>query len=468
MTSSSSAQGKVSQLLAQLDPDFEDARLSPTEQKDLLEEVKVLGRNPANAQPLFTKDGIHTLSRYAFERSGAVSQEALRCIANAMLLAPQTRQMLVNLGHAPKVAEKLKNDDIDDEFLAARILFLMTYDTKLDYRDLVTNHQLADSINAALQRHASRYTETTNEDKHTAPMDVMALSETAKLLFNITYFNQDLSVHFSSSIPHIFTLLKRRPLPTPPLQPPVNALVNALINLDLANEHSTQQPSTTPSPVFPPSDPSSNAEHLITILSRSITAYPEPELETAIAPVLTLIRRIYEIAPSNVQATMQSLLLPTTQDRNLPLGRTDTLPSRLLRLSTSALTPNLRTSIQAMLFELSDKDAGKFVQNVGYGYASGYLLSNNIPMPEGTLEGDAASDSQEGVPVNPITGQRLDREEPDRSVPMTREEREREAERLFVLFERLKATGVVDVENPVAEAYRTGRIEELGSDEEVD
>lgn len=65
---------------------------------------------------------------------------------------------------------------------------------------------------------------------------------------------------------------------------------------------------------------------------------------------------------------------------------------------------------------------------------------------------------------------------------MSEEEKEREAEKLFVLFERhitpitelarrawanlrprnrLKKTGVVGVENPVATAVREGRFEEL-------
>jgi hypothetical protein len=35
-----------------------------------------------------------------------------------------------------------------------------------------------------------------------------------------------------------------------------------------------------------------------------------------------------------------------------------------------------------------------------------------------------------------------------------------------VLFERLKATGVMDVVNPVEEAYRSGRIQELSDDED--
>jgi hypothetical protein len=68
--------------------------------------------------------------------------------------------------------------------------------------------------------------------------------------------------------------------------------------------------------------------------------------------------------------------------------------------------------------------------------------------------------------VNPITGQRLDKEEQVQVEEMTQEEKEREAERLFVLFERLKATGVMNVENPVEAAYRSGRIEELADDED--
>lgn len=53
---------------------------------------------------------------------------------------------------------------------------------------------------------------------------------------------------------------------------------------------------------------------------------------------------------------------------------------------------------------------------------------------------------------------------------MTDEEKEREAERLFVLFERLKKTGVIDVENPVAKAMRENpeRFQELDSDSDKD
>jgi hypothetical protein len=264
-------------------------------------------------------------------------------------------------------------------------------------------------------------------------MDLMALSETLKLVFNVIHFHPKLNVYFSTSIPKICKILVRRGIANPPLGEPTNHLINALLNLNLDD---TEGLSVGRNNVFPDFDPECNAEHLITILDRAILAYPEAELDNTIAPLLTLIRRIYEIAPESVKKHMQTRLLPTPEERDKPLGKSSTLASRLLNLSTSALTPTLRGSISAMMFELSNKDASTFVQNVGYGFASGFLMSQNIPMPENAMQSHQIAQADLGIPVNPITGQRLDREEVQESEPMTQEEKEREAERLFVLFER--------------------------------
>ncbi|KAH7135487.1 guanine nucleotide exchange factor synembryn-domain-containing protein [Dendryphion nanum] len=360
---------EVTDILSKLKADLDTPKLAPKERKQLLEELKVHGRSVEDADPIFVQDGIQTLCRYAFEGNDLPSsQEALRCIANALLLKPSTRQILVNLGYAPKAAMKL------------RVCQLL-------------------------------------------PLQLLPRSDS-----------------------------------------PVNYLVNALINLDLEDKKGQQLKFHGMNAVFPKFDQKCNAEHLINILDSSIVAYTESELDNTIAPVLTLIRRIYEIAPESVKKYMEILLLPTDEERTRPLGKSDTLSSRLLQLSTSAMTPSLRGSISAMMFELSGKDATQFVHNVGYGFASGFLISNNIQMPENAMEAHATADPEKAIPVNPITGQRVDMEEPDQSEPMTEEEKEREAERLFVLFERLKATGVMDVRNPVEEAYRTGRIEELPDD----
>ena len=157
---------------------------------------------------------------------------------------------------------------------------------------------------------------------------------------------------------------------------------------------------------------------------------------------------------------MQKRLLPDEKDRDLPIGQSNSLSSHLLRLSSSPTAPMLREIIQSFMFELSDNDVHKFVHNVGYGFAAGYLASHNIPFPASAQGGMNTSSMGQEVPVNPITGQRLDKEPVGEGPEMTKEEKEREAERLFVLFQRLKATGVVDVQNPVAQAMQEGRLDE--------
>ena len=52
--------------------------------------------------------GIRILATIGFEDDDqAVSQEALRCLANALLLKADTRQYLVDLGYAQKAAMRL-------------------------------------------------------------------------------------------------------------------------------------------------------------------------------------------------------------------------------------------------------------------------------------------------------------------------------------------------------------------------
>ena len=117
---------------------------------------------------------------------------------------------------------------------------------------------------------------------------------------------------------------------------------------------------------------------------------------------------------------------------------------------------------------MSDKDANKFVKNIGYGFAAGFLMNHNIQIPGSATEAgsvSSGSDAASGAAINPITGQRLSAEKQDHPTEdvkeMTQTEKEREAERLYVLFEKLKATGVVKVKNPVQQALEEGRFEEI-------
>ncbi|KZF26167.1 hypothetical protein L228DRAFT_257649 [Xylona heveae TC161] len=458
---------EVTALLNKLREDLVKKSLSVTEKQKTFESLKILGRSVQNAAPIFTKDGIEVLGRHGLDASpSAASREALKCLANALFLESKTRQIFVDLGFAEKAADRLKCDNLDDQFLLSRLLFYTTYDTNLDFDRLIDQHKLAININQNITRIAKHF----SKKKHKlplAPQEEMALSESLKLIFNISHYYPDRTGCFTSSIPEILKILLRLKLPTPPMDPPVNFLVNALINLDLEDKAGQAVGSSL---LFPKFDTKCNAEMLINLLDEAIVVYRGEQRDVLAAPLVTLIRRVHDCAPDGVKRYMQWLLLPSDEERAKPLGKSDTLASRLLRLSSESTSPPMRESISSLMFELSGKDASSFVKNVGYGFASGFLVSHNVPIPENAMEAwstqgqdsskESGKSSQEAF-INPITGQRLDKEAKDTGPPMTDEEKEREAERLFVLFERLKKTGVVNVKNPVEQAVDEGRFEEL-------
>jgi Guanine nucleotide exchange factor synembryn len=92
---------------------------------------------------------------------------------------------------------------------------------------------------------------------------------------------------------------------------------------------------------------------------------------------------------------------------------------------------------------------------IGYGNAAGYLFNKNILSAPPPKAGDASgSDSAFGEGVNPITGAKERKVDP--GPEMTDEEKEREAEKLFVLFDRLEKTGMV--QNPIRKAIQEGKL----------
>ena len=96
---------------------------------------------------------------------------------------------------------------------------------------------------------------------------------------------------------------------------------------------------------------------------------------------------------------------------------------------------------------------------VGYGNVAGYLFNKGLmaPPPANPPSPETAADAPEGN-INPITGMRIDPEQRSAMDDMTDEEKEREAERLFVLFDRLEKTGV-GVQNPFRKAFQEGKLQ---------
>ena len=453
---------EVQRLMRLLGDDLQQGKLSPAQRQAALQQTKTYGRDPHNADSLFCEAGITTLAEYGLNQTPpTVSQEALRCLANTLLLEPKLRQTFIDLGYVERAAERLKGQDVNDEFLISRVLFLLTYDTSVDFSVIFDRGDLANSIIRHISRHAKQLARA-GADIQDNGVQLTALCESLKLLFNLSNFYPNKAVVFTPLIGEIFKIIRHLPIPKPPLHAPVNYLINALVNLDFESYNDSNSSSNH---IFPTSSPSCNVGRLIDILNQAVAAYRPEDLETLAVPLLTVMRKVYDIAPEEAKGHMQELLLPKDNDRDLPLGKSDDLASRLLRLSTSPVAPQLREAISSLLFELSGKSAKALIRNIGYGYAAGYLMSHNIPVPSFAEEAKRADEGEFEEWIDPVTGQRLDKQSHDTEPEMSNAEKEKEAERLFVLFERLKATGVVDVKNPIQQAVESGtlanRVEEI-------
>lgn len=366
------------------------------------------------------------LLQYAFDWTDETARAAQRVLANSMLLQPPTRQMFVDFGFESKACSALKSDHFDNQFLVSRIIFFSTYGTTVNLSELLTKHSLAQNIISDLAQHAKLL-----DAKHKGAQDQMqdmALAELLKLLFNITHFCKDKASLFDPAVKHIVPLFWKQDISDKrPFDPPFGPLVNALINLDFRSE-------TAQAAFFPKDDATKVVARLSDLLDKGLKDYTGNDLEAIVAPLIGVVSDLYEQGPETAKASLRKRLLPTAEDRKNVLGKGDTLPSRLLKNSANPLAPKLATAISHLLFDLSDRDGHKFVENVGYGFASGFLFQNNIPVPASAQDGVKGTGQQRAV--NPITGQFLDEEIYPDEIPMTDEEKEREAERLFVLFER--------------------------------
>ncbi|EAU34367.1 conserved hypothetical protein [Aspergillus terreus NIH2624] len=445
---------QVKELLGTLEKDLEDHSLSSSQKTQFLLQLRQHGTSPDNAGPIYSKRGMELLSKYGVEgESPDVRRAALRCIANALLLDPNMRQTFVDTGRGGNLAEMLKCDSSEDEMIISRILFLSTYNTTMDFKKLIDEHSLADNVAYQLQRHLAQLPES--GEGSLAQIDELGLTDTSKLIFNVAKIYSDLAPAFSSSIPHIFNLVCRLQIPSQPLDGVLGSLLNCLSTLDLENKEGTPFKSN---PMFPPSDENRNVDKLIKVLDLSISSSTPQDLDIKGVSLLYVLINLYELAPEETRKHVETLLLPDDSDRSQPIGQSDTLSSKLLKLSTVPFS-NIKNAVSELLFVLSYKDAERLTKNIGYGYSSGILASRGMQLPQ--TAGEAFAAEEHDPEINPITGQRWDAERQDTGPPMTREEKEREAERLFVLFERARANGILNVENPVRQALHEGRFEEL-------
>lgn len=165
-----------------------------------------------------------------------------------------------------------------------------------------------------------------------------------------------------------------------------------------------------------------------------------------------------------LQELCRDRILPSESDREKVLGTSESLSSYLLRITIDPVLRTTRNIIFDVFWKLSHESPDEFVGNFGLGYASSFLASHGIAFPESVnTTQPSTKGNNSGPAVNPITGQyvQYEQQQPNPVDEMTEEEKERDAERMFVLFERLKANNMIKVQNPVEVAARQGKLQEL-------
>ncbi|TDL17549.1 hypothetical protein BD410DRAFT_729913 [Rickenella mellea] len=186
------------------------------------------------------------------------------------------------------------------------------------------------------------------------------------------------------------------------------------------------------------------------------------ELDDVLSPLTSLILRLC-VASDECRRLYRERIIPPTLDRTAPLEqRADTL-GRCIRLMACIRHPRMQKVTGELFYIICESDAGMLSTQIGYGNAAGYLYSKNFLAPPATGPTTTTSSSSSaqqvnGLPINPITGMVHKEPAPSSEPEMTDEEKEREAEKLFVLFERLEKVG--GMENPIKKAMREGKMEQ--------
>ncbi|CDZ98704.1 Signaling protein RIC-8/synembryn (regulates neurotransmitter secretion) [Phaffia rhodozyma] len=518
-----------------------------------LQAVKTLGRNPTGSELLADKSVLGTVLSYTalpLNTFTSVSQptdqtqekapmsspsdgfgnptstEALRILANGLLLHESARDALSSLGGGhvgpslvtvlgwgsedtrslPTNSKKLSSLPTPDTiFIITRILFLLTVKQSSLITTLVTELELPHIL-----AHRIRITPPASS----SPLD--PLPELLKLTFNILMHYPRSSVSAISmdddggfisevvdesaqiragAIGHLWdtaldclaepliNLLLSLPLPSQasPIPPPssVSQTLNCLLTLPTTPLSSTWLLSSSELGVRGDNRPGSSSvagtnqvdtARALLGLAERMTApwndttertWPSVQIVEATLSVLFLLMARLCAGLEVVRLHTEQYLFPLDLDRaenSTLLQERSTLLGRLLRLMTSPKYSQTKIAIGEIFFAVSNKNPDTMSALIGYGNAAGFLLSKgftaNAPVSSSksnSLDNAPRSNSR----LNPVTGL-APTGGPTFDTSMTEEEKEREAERLFVLFERIKKNPAVSMGVPNGEDKEEG------------
>ncbi|KAJ1665490.1 hypothetical protein EV178_003132 [Coemansia sp. RSA 1646] len=467
---------------------------------------------------LVTEKAIHGLLQLAAslrkEAHGDIKQsdalnacnEALTCVANAMLLQPASREYMGKCQGFEALSEilgSLTDTDATTAFLCGRCLLLSLVSEKVAMhcvKELNLQSVLAQTVSMFLDRD---HDSTVLSERFTPQQVVAELFKAAMSL--CVYFQRGVgggqrlalnntkddslpsenAVDFADLLTVILKSLRVLELNSGHLADPSKQAVSIALNF----------PTMHPEPIkdiwFPPKDRWINVDRIFElfksiidhVFSKTTTIESPPASNTTnidntkkntllcisenyqneLTPLtLVLIRLMSE--SSDVRLRIFHQVYPPNVEvdyKLLPENRPGIASwiVRLMRVPQGGMLPG---AMGDFLLTVLGQDIKQFIMAVGYGNAAGYMLARGIEMPEDVLDNAKGVVGENTSMVDPVTGRNLNQADINKELAnMTEEEKEREAERLFVLFERLNKTGFIKTENPVRAAMQSGRFKEI-------
>jgi len=456
-----------------------------------LQALRILCREPEGCEDVFTATGISLLMEYAGLKptgKGKKSEdviepttefneiviESMKCLSNALLQNRQSqvffdnnngiKSLLVNL-------KEVKNKSLQAQFLILRLIFLSTIYQE-NTSEIMDEYNVIEDLIDLFKPILDHISESSKSFSTTIlPGEIsysIVISEILKVLFNmmvnerkkdtdiqaspIITVDVDIAKKYERFIPLIVEYFVKSDMPSPPLSPPYTHAIHALMNFPVKGFEKF---------FFPDGDYSildvlSNVLE-VTMKESNISHSMENDdavlingapADSVLPPLIILMTNLVE-DDTQARAKLKERILPSNVDRSKPLNIGESLRACLIRLMTNTLLGNSRETISTLLYTLCDSNANKFVNQVGYGNAIGYLVNHQLM---GELNNTVDENAPDDKNINPITGQYEEETKEDPFKNMTDEEKEREAERLFVLFDRLNKTGVIKVMPKPADA----------------
>ncbi|KAJ8595062.1 hypothetical protein M405DRAFT_783763 [Rhizopogon salebrosus TDB-379] len=512
--------------------DATPSRLSHDDALPALSAVKSFGKIPHVTQVLASAHNLNCLMTLAtkLETTPDASNEALKCVANTLLLSEVARTRLLSEevdGGNICVDILQKSSAPEHIFLVSRILFLCT----------ASRHQSASFLQSIVETQrthfpgggtivdviALKFENLTASMQAGVYMSRDAMTDLLKLTFNLLVHYPMLAPseiqspaladqaddqkvmgdfwnpHLNGILPPLVHAFQAIPLSTPnPLTSPLTHIIHSLITIPvnpstrsiwfgtgsssestaplLADSSHADEPEG--SHIEPPTSSTDCASRAYEILDTTLAHFlpgnidpDEPavrdlckaegdsSLDEIVCPVVMLLTR-FCLGDDDAKARIRERLVPASLDRTHPLETRPDLLGRCMRLLASVYHSRLKDATGEMLYAMCDSHATTLAGYFGYGNVAGFLFHKGVVTapPAGAASG-APPTTASGLPINPITGTTEPSAEPTQDVEMTEEEKEREAEKLFVLFDRLERTGVLPPsQNPYRKAIQQGKM----------